>query len=329
MKMIGATVDEAVADWQSRQNSEPLGFLVGQVNGGDLVMPIFDQLYVGRECLGIAEHRRLLIADKAISRNHLEIRLDVAADQAFAIDTSTNGTWLNGVRLERAIPVRIQTLDRIRIGQHELTFQTDRFTTVRQIDPNLTYTEISEAAMLMVVGDITGYSTISEATDHKLIAQGLQTLWERLAQVLHEYQGTLNHYAGDALYAVWELKTLPQANELAIDFALSANRQVDEIGPDLPLRQEDGSPIQMGWAVVQGQAARTSMVRLSEAIIGDSTNVAFRLSGIAGRDGRAPVMVTDLVHAAVSSQYLWGEPEQVAIKGRHGKQTVYPVLGRR
>ncbi|BCI92320.1 hypothetical protein NIIDMKKI_75260 [Mycobacterium kansasii] len=70
------------------------------------------------------------------------------------------------------------------------------------------------------------------------------------------------------------------------------------------------------------------MVRLSEAIVGDSTNVAFRLSGIAGRAGRAPVMVTDVVHDAVESQYVWGDPEEVAIKGRHGKQIVYPVLKR-
>ncbi|WP_364466508.1 adenylate/guanylate cyclase domain-containing protein [Mycobacterium kansasii ATCC 12478] len=311
-----------------QETAEPLGFLVGQVNGRDVVVPIFDQLYVGRQCLGISEQRRLLVADQAVSRNHLEIRLDVVADQAFAIDTSTNGTWLNDVRLERAIPVRIQSHDRIRIGKVELTFQTDRFTAVRHIDPNLTYTEISEAAMVMVVGDITSYSTISEATDHKLIAQGLQALWKQLSRVLHEYHGTLNHYAGDALYAVWDLNALPQANELAIDFALAANHRVEEIGPELPLRQEDGSPIQMGWAVVQGKAALTSMVRLSEAIVGDSTNVAFRLSGIAGRAGRAPVMVTDVVHDAVESQYVWGDPEEVAIKGRHGKQIVYPVLKR-
>ncbi|SPM40529.1 adenylate/guanylate cyclase domain-containing protein, partial [Mycobacterium numidiamassiliense] len=321
-------VDDPQAATPIQETSKPLGYLVAHVDGSDLVAPIFDQLYVGRECSGISRERRLLIPEAAISRNHCEIRLDLAADQAFIIDTSSNGTWLNGRRLERTLPVPIHANDRIRISKVELTFQTDRFTAIKQFDPNFTYKEINEAAMVMVVGDITNYSTISQVTDHKLIASGLQTLWQHLGDVLREYQGTLNHYAGDALYAVWELETFPQANELGIDFALAANQRVERVGGELPFRQEDGSPIQMGWGVVQGKAALTAMARMSEAVLGDTTNLAFRLSGIAGRSGRAPVMVTDAVHAAAEAQYRWGHPEQVEIKGRHGRETVYPVLAR-
>jgi hypothetical protein len=39
----------------------------------------FHQLFVGCECAGISEQRRLVIRDPGISRNHLEIRLDAAA----------------------------------------------------------------------------------------------------------------------------------------------------------------------------------------------------------------------------------------------------------
>ena len=42
----------------------------------------------------------------------------------------------------------------------------------------------------------------------------------------------------------------------------------------------------MGWGVVQGMAALAAMTRSVEAVIGDATNVAFRLAGLAGRDGR-------------------------------------------
>lgn len=321
-------MDDLDAARRGQETSEPLGYLIAHIGGRDSVVPIFDQLYVGRECAGITALRRLLIPDPAVSRNHFEIRLDVAADQAFVIDSSTNGTWLNGLRLERGFPAPIQAHDRIRIGKVDMTFQTDRFNAVRKLDPDLTYREISEASMVLVVGDITDYSAISQVTDVMLIARSLHTLWQQLGYVLREHRGTLNHYAGDALYAVWELQALPQANELAIDFALAANRLVNEIGPELPLRHTDGSPIHMGWAVVQGKAALTAMPRLAEAVLGDSTNLAFRLAGIAGRGRRAPVMVTDVVHAAVEPQYAWGEAEQIEIKGRHGMQTVFPVLTR-
>ena len=218
--------------------------------------------------------------------------------------------------------------DQIRIGDVALTFRSNRFTAVRKTITNFTEARIVEAAMVMVVGDITNYSTISEVTDNKVIASSLNYLWHELRHVLHAHRGTLNHYAGDALYAVWELRTLPEANELAVDFALAANQKVEELAPALPLREPDGSPIHMGWGVVQGMAAMAAMTRTVEAVIGDATNVAFRLAGIAGRAGRAAVMVTDAVHAAIEAQYIWGDGEQVAIKGRSGMETVYPVVAR-
>jgi adenylate cyclase len=309
---------------------EPGANLVMHADGGERTVPIFDQLFVGRECAGISERRRLVIRDPGISRSHLEIRLDAAADQAFIIDTSTNGTTLNGARLERAVPVPIKPNDQIEIGDVTLTFRSARFNADRKGKgtANLTVARIVEAAMVMVVGDITNYSTISEVTDNTVIATSLNHLWRELRRLLRDHRGTLNHYAGDAMYAVWELRRLPEANELAIDFALAASRKVEEFAPTLPLRDQDGAPIHMGWAVVQGSAAIAAMTRTVEAVIGDATNVAFRLSGIAGRAGRAAVMVTDAVHSAVEAQYVWGDAEQVAIKGRKFEETVYPVLRR-
>lgn len=307
---------------------EPLGYLVVDAGGRELRVPIFDQLFVGRECAGISDRRRLVLADPEISRNHLEIRLDAASDQAVVIDTSTNGTLLNGMPLARAVPLAIKPDDQIRIGDVAMTFRSNRFKSAKQLNQSVTQARISEADMVMVVGDITNYSTISQFTDSKVIAESLYSLWHKLGDILRAHRGTLNHYAGDALYAVWELQTLPQAGALAIDFALSANQLVEELGPTLPLRGPDGSSIHMGWGVVQGRAARAAMTRSVEAVIGDSTNLAFRLAGLAGRQGRPVVMVTNAVHEAVEAQFIWGRPEQVETKGRRGLETIFPVVGR-
>jgi adenylate cyclase len=310
------------------QPDQPRAHLVVAEGGSERSVPIFDQLYVGRECAGISEGRRLVIDDPEISRTHLEIRLDATRDQAFVIDTSTNGTSLNGARLERAVPVPIRPGDQMRIADLALTFQSRRFTAIRKTTPRRTLARIGKSALVMVVGDIVNYSTISQFTDEGVMAHSLHTLWDRLVGVLVEHHGTLSHFAGDALFAVWELGRLPAAAELAIDFALAGNRLVEELAPELPLRGPDGSPIRMGWGVVQGMAAQAAMTRATDAVIGDSANVAFRLAGLAGRQGRAAVMVTDSVRNAVAAQFEWGEGERVEIKGRHGTETVYPVSGR-
>ncbi len=310
------------------QPNQPRAHLVVDDGGSERSVPIFDQLFVGRECAGIGEGRRLVIEDPEISRTHLEIRLDAARDQAFVIDTSTNGTKLNGARVERAVPVPIRPGDQMRIGDLTLTFRSQRFKAIRKTVPRRTLARIGKTALVMVVGDIVNYSTISQVTDEGVMAQSLHTLWHQLGGVLVDHRGTLSHYAGDALFAVWEVGRLPAAAELAIDFALASNSLVEELAPDLPLRGPDGSPIRMGWGVVQGMAAQAALSRATDAVIGDSANVAFRLAGLAGRQGRAAVMVTGAVRLAVAAQFKWGESERVEIKGRHGTETVYPVIGR-
>jgi class 3 adenylate cyclase len=319
----------ALVDPPAAQPLEPLGVLIMGSGESMHSVPIFDQLFIGRECAGISDARRLVIPDPEMSHTHLEIRLDAARDLAFVIDTSTNGTLLNGVRLERAVPLPIRSGDEIRIGDVTLTFRSQRFGSAAEPTAVRTRARISQVAMVMVVGDIIDYSTISQATDEGVMARGLNALWQQLGGVLRTHRGTLSHYAGDALFAIWELGRYPDAAELAVDFALAANRLVEERGPDLPLRGPDDSPIHMGWGVVQGMAAIAAMTRSADAVIGDSANVAFRLAGLAGRNGRAAVIANRGVQRAGATQFRWGEGERVELKGRLGTETVYPVLGRR
>lgn len=291
-------------------------------------VPIFDQLFVGRQCVGISEERRLLIDNPEISRTHLEIRLDATGDRAFVMDTSSNGTFVNGARLERSALLPIADGDRIRIGTTALTFRSQRFTGNREVTMQQTIARPFQTEMMLVVGDIVNYSTISQVTDEQVVANSLQTLWQQLGYVLRAHHGTLNHYAGDALFAVWELSSHPNAAELAVDFVLAANRRVEEIGPELPLRGPDGSSIHMGWGVVRGMVALTAMTRSADAVIGDATNMAFRLSGLAGRQGRGSILVTSDVRDAVADLFIMGAGESVEIKGRSGMETLFPVIAR-
>ncbi|SPM40535.1 Mycobacterium numidiamassiliense ORFan [Mycobacterium numidiamassiliense] len=135
------------------------------------------------------------IDDPEILRTHLEIRLDAAGDHAFVIDTSSNGTLLNGVRIERAVGLPIRPGDQIRIGDVVLIFRSQRFTTVKPTTLRRKRARIGQAAMVMVVGDIINYSTISQVTDEAVMARSLHTLWQQLRDVLRTHQGTLSYYA--------------------------------------------------------------------------------------------------------------------------------------
>jgi len=306
--------------------------VVSPGGAAERAVPILDRLFVGRECAGIDEARRVIVADPLASRTHFEIRLDRVCDRAYIVDTSTNGTHLNGMRLPRSTPRAIRPGDRVTVGDSAFEFRADGFAGDSATGPadlgRLTQARISLSTMMMVVGDITNYSATSQQTDDQAVASGLRVLYDGLTRLLTGHQGTLNHYAGDALYAVWEVEHIPAANELAVDYALAAHRHVTECAPELPLRGPQGAALCMGWAVVRGPAAVTTLPHGAVSVIGDATNLAFRLSGLAGREGRAPVVVHSRAREHVAALFEWGPAQRVPTKGRSGVELVHPVLRR-
>ena len=81
----------------------------------------------------------------------------------------------------------------------------------------------------------------------------------------------------------------------------------------------------MGWAAVFGDAAVSSLTGAPVGVVGDATNLAFRLSGLAGREDRPPILVTKAMHDQVPDRYKFGEPFDVETKGRTGTETVYGI----
>ena len=293
--------------------------------------PVYDWLVIGRECAGVDERHRLLIDGPAISRTHLELRLDLELDQAWLTDHSMNGTRLNGKRIERSVPVRIKPGDRIRLGGAELQFRSWRFAAVAaSVAPGpaqdlRTIRHISVTEMVMVVGDILGFSTIAETTGDRVLLENIDHLYAGLRQILARHHGTLSNYVGDAFFATWETDAPDDAAEgggaedparSALAFTVEAAETVPLIAADLDLRDPAGGPLRMGWGVALGPAAVSQLTGMLVTVLGDATNVAFRLSGLAGRDGRPGVLVTDAVYHATSTAFAFTPASTIQVKGR-------------
>src|SRR5271165_5478976 len=314
----------------------PATLVLAPDRAGERSTPVYDWLVVGRECGGVDERHRLLIDDPAISRSHLELRLDLELDQAWLTDHSTNGTRLNGQRIERSIPVRLKPGDRIRLGGTELQFRSWRFAAgpgaaapavVRDLN---TIREISVTEMVMVVGDIIGFSTIAETTGDRVLLENIDRLYAGLRQILARHRGTLSNYVGDAFFATWEAAACdgaaPQGAAAdggavyparsAVAFAVEAAETVPLIAASLDLRDPGGGPLRMGWGVALGPAAVSQLTGMLVTVLGDATNVAFRLSGLAARDGRPDVLVTDAVYDATSAAFAFTSPSAIQVKGR-------------
>jgi adenylate cyclase len=303
-----------------------LAYLIASPGGSDeRSVPVFDHLFVGRECNGIDDEHRFLIDDISVSRNHFELRLDPAGDQAWLVDRSTNGTWLNGARMERSVPVQIMPGDRLRVGPAEFQFFSRRFSVPAAVDPRQTARDVSMSELVMAVGDIVSFSTVSEYTEGSVLLESIDRVYSGLRKLLNARGGTLSNYAGDAFFATWDTERAPGAAAAAVGFALEAAAAVREVAPSLPLRDPEGEPVRMGFGIGLGRAAISMMAGAIVTVLGDATNVTFRLSGIAARSGWPDVVVTDTVHDLTAQEFSFAGPVEVTVKGRSSKVRVFGV----
>lgn len=135
------------------------------------IVPIHRRLVVGRDCVGVADDERLIIDDPRVSRDHLEVR--VGGDGAAQlVDTSTNGTWVNGARVARAVPARLADGDVIALGGARLTFRAPRRGDATERALHATIRRLGDGRLTVVAGDPLAGLTAREREILALIAQG-------------------------------------------------------------------------------------------------------------------------------------------------------------
>jgi len=296
---------------------------------GEATYPLVDRLFVGRECAGIDDSRRILLTeDLEISRNHLEIRIDVEISQAVVVDTSSNGSRINGVRMERSVSIPINDGDLIQVGSRTLSYQSAMAPVARGTEhraPGSTLSIGRPQIMAMVVGDLINFSTVSEQAEHAVLARDVDTLYSELRRLLSQHRGTLVDYVGDAFFACWEFDVDPDSADNALQFVLAAADKVAETTAQLELRYADGSPLRMGWAVTMGEVVMRLMPGAVTMALGDIVNVGFRIASISGREHRPSILATELVKDTSKGEYVFAEPETVLVKGRVGEVVIYGV----
>jgi adenylate cyclase len=296
---------------------------------GETTYPLVDRLFVGRECAGIDDSRRILLTeDLEVSRNHLEIRVDVEISQAVVVDTSSNGSRINGVRMERSVSIPINDGDLIQVGSRTLSYRSVAAPIARGTEHRSPHSTVSigrPQTMAIVVGDLINFSTVSEQAHHSVLARDVDTLYRELRGLLSRHRGTLIDYVGDAFFATWEFDVDPAAADNALQFVLAAAEQAAETASQLELRYGDGSPLRMGWAVTMGEVVMRLMPGAVTMALGDIVNVGFRIASISGRENRPSILATELVKDTSNGEYAFSDPETVLVKGRVGEVVIYGV----
>jgi class 3 adenylate cyclase len=293
---------------------------------GARTTPITSRLLIGREVRGADPHRRLILDDPAISREHLELRLGERRG-ATLIDLSTNGTRLNGRRVERGEAIPVADGDLIELGKVQLLFRDIGPETSGEliVDRNLTTIVTPEAHLAVVVGDIVGSTGATEREGAAPVAAAAEVLFGALHELLVTHRGTVSNYVGDALFAAWELDHDPDAVQEAIRFAIAADALVTAVAESLEVRNADGGPLRWGWAVTHGEAVMSRPSAGQATALGDAVNLAFRLAGLAARDGRPSILACAETAELAPDAATYGDAFELTIKGRTASAQVRAV----
>lgn len=175
--------------------------------------------------------------------------------------------------------------------------------------------------------DLQGFTSISEKLDPETLTALLNDYLSAMTEIIHEEQGTVDKYEGDAIIAFWNAPLdVPDHALRAVRAALRCQARLAELRP--VFRQRTGHDLFMRIGINTGPAVVGNMGshnRFDYSMLGDAVNLAARLEGVNKQFGTF-TMVSDSTREAVGDAVAMRELGRVAVVGRKVPVTVFEPM---
>jgi class 3 adenylate cyclase len=288
-------------------------------------LDVIDKVFIGRGCLGIEENKRIIVKDPSVSRDHAIVSMDGANLQIS--DMSKNGVWVNDVRVAPGSSQNLNDGDVVTVGNQRIAV---KYACIAAFDEGIECTQAGPIEMIVttLVADVRGFSGISQREDSSQVYALMKDIFETLAAIVHDFKGTIKDYVGDAVYAFWDHGIAPQKKQavLACDAALRQLQVIHQMASRVGFdSRQPGQGLLMGWGLTTGKVtmAHYSPRVADLALVGDTTNLAFRLSGMANKSLDSPIVVCSQTAELVRHVLPPVDLGQVSVRGRSGQEHVF------
>jgi class 3 adenylate cyclase/tetratricopeptide (TPR) repeat protein len=170
--------------------------------------------------------------------------------------------------------------------------------------------------------DLKGSTNLGEVLDEESLREVVSNYFERMSVVLEDHGGSVERFIGDAVMAVFGLRT---AHE---DDALRAVRAAYEMQATLA---DFNSELARGWGITltnrtgvnTGDVVAGEPVRGQQLVVGDAVNVAARLEQAAGDD---EVLIGGLTYRLVRDAVEVEPAQPLDLKGKSEPVPAYRLL---
>ena len=291
-------------------------------------LEVIDRIFIGRLCKGIDETKRIIVSHSMVSRDHAEILL--SGSRLKIKDLSKNGTWINGVRIAGGSEEHLEDGDVIRVGETSFTVKySGSLSNGENGSRSLLSTEITpkELTVTNVVADVRGFTNMTQAENSYQVYALMKEVFKRFSGIVNDHKGTIKDYVGDAIYAFWEHGVSPSEEQatLACRSALAQAAALDCIRDELRFMNPAAERLKMGWGITTGPVTMSHYgSRPSDlALVGDCTNLAFRLSGTANKELNRKVIICASTARLVNGSLDVDDLGEVFVRGRKGNLHVF------
>ncbi len=293
-------------------------------------LEIVDKIFIGRSCTGVDPQKRIIVNNAQVSRDHAVISRRAKALKIK--DMSKNGTWVNSTRLAAGASSNIADEDIISVGG--ISFKVyapsgDTGIQDRAILTDGTMVTPTEVVVTNLVADVREFSTFSQAHDSADVYALMKEIFDALGVIVYNFKGTIKDYAGDAVYAFWDHHVEPAKQQavLACQAAIQQTQAINEIRTKLSGKNIAAANLEMGWGITTGKVTLSHYgSRAADlALVGDCTNLAFRLSGMANKELSEKIIICSQTARLVGEDLLLKDLGNVPIKGRKSKVHVFAL----
>jgi class 3 adenylate cyclase len=291
-------------------------------------LEIVDKIFIGRSCKGVDPQKRILVQDAQVSRDHAVISR--RAEHLKITDRSKNGIWVNGTRLAAGASSELADGDTISLGEFSLrVFNPENVTHVTDAAILTDGTRVTPTEIMVtnVVADVREFSTFSQANASSDVYALMKEIFDTFSAIVYNFKGTIKDYAGDAVYAFWDHAAEPISKQavLACEAAIQQTQTINEIRAKLSGKNIAADNLQMGWGITTGKVTMSHYgSRAADlALVGDCTNLAFRLSGLANKELSEKIVICSQTAELIRNDLKIKDLGAVAIKGRTGKEHVF------
>lgn len=150
--------------------------------------------------IGRSPTSTLVLDQSGVSRSHAMLQPGPGGGHLLADLRSTNGTYVNGLRLEQARPLRDG--DTILIGEATLIYRCQQDLS-QAADSGQTSVQIHSGPCWLLLVDVIGFTGYTQKVGNHTAAEDFKKWLEGVRPVLGRHDATINSYLGDAIFAYW------------------------------------------------------------------------------------------------------------------------------